>query len=117
MRRRIKSAMLMIIMVCTLCVNSVVAEAESATDSGDRVTILFTHDIHSRLDEYKASQADGETEMIGGFARIKTEIDRVKEKDPAAFVFDAGDFSMGTLYQTIYETDAAVDDTKGSESR
>ena len=29
MRRRIKSAMLMIIMVCTLCVNSVVAEAES----------------------------------------------------------------------------------------
>ena len=107
MRRRIKSAMLMIIMVCTLCVNSVVAEAESATDSGDRVTILFTHDIHSRLDEYKASQADGETEMIGGFARIKTEIDRVKEEDPAAFVFDAGDFSMGTLYQTIYETDAA----------
>lgn len=107
MRRRIKSAMLMIIMVCTLCVNSVVAEAESATDSGDRVTILFTHDIHSRLDEYKASQADGETEMIGGLARIKTEIDRVKEEDPAAFVFDAGDFSMGTLYQTIYETDAA----------
>ena len=97
----------MIIMVCTLCVNSVVAEAESATDSGDRVTILFTHDIHSRLDEYKASQADGETEMIGGLARIKTEIDRVKEEDPAAFVFDAGDFSMGTLYQTIYETDAA----------
>ena len=107
MRRRIKSAMLMIIMVCTLCVNSVVAEAESATNSGDRVTILFTHDIHSRLDEYKASQADGETEMIGGLARIKTEIDRVKEEDPAAFVFDAGDFSMGTLYQTIYETDAA----------
>lgn len=97
----------MIIMVCTLCVNSVVAEAESATDSGDRVTVLFTHDIHSRLDEYKASQADGETEMIGGLARIKTEIDRVKEEDPAAFVFDAGDFSMGTLYQTIYETDAA----------
>ena len=52
MRRRIKSAMLMIIMVCTLCVNSVVAEAESATNSGDWVTILFTHDIHSRLDEY-----------------------------------------------------------------
>lgn len=22
-------------------------------------------------------------------------------------IFDAGDFSMGTLYQTIYETDAA----------
>ena len=95
MRRRIKSAMLMIIMVCTLCVNSVVAEAESATNSGDRVTVLFTHDIHSRLDEYKASQADGETEMIGGLARIKTEIDRVKEEDPAAFVFDAGVFFYG----------------------
>ena len=35
--------------------------------------------------------------MIGGLARIKTEIDRVKEEDPAAFVFDAGDFFlMGT---------------------
>ena len=116
MRRRIKSAMLMIIMVCTLCVNSVVAEAESATNSGDRVTVLFTHDIHSRLDEYKASQADGETEMIGGFARIKTEIDRVKEKDPAAFVFDAGDFSMGTLYQTIYETGPPAPTRRGPDS-
>lgn len=108
MGKRIKSAFLMVIMLCVLCVNSVVAEAETKSyDATEKVTILFTHDIHSRLDEYKASQADGETAMIGGLARIKTEIDRVKEENPAAFVFDAGDFSMGTLYQTIYETDAA----------
>ena len=51
------------------------------------MTILFTHDIHSRLDEYKASQADGETEMIGGLARIETEIDESKKrKIQAAFI-------------------------------
>lgn len=108
MRKRIKSAMLIIIMLCTLCVNSIVSEAENKTDQSDQVTVLFTHDVHSHLDSYKGKDSEsGETTWVGGLARVKTLTDQKKSENPATFLFDGGDFSMGTLYQTIYETDAA----------
>ncbi len=43
---------------------------------------------------------------MGGFARIKTLIDQAREKNPNLLVLDGGDFSMGTLVQTIYDSDA-----------
>lgn len=42
-----------------------------------------------------------------GFARIKTLIDEKKQEDPDTLVLDGGDFSMGTLIQTVYDTEAA----------
>lgn len=102
-RKRMASAMLMIIMMCSLCVSSVLAEDMKETEN---VTILFTHDMHSHMDSYKSLQKD-QTVMIGGLGKLKTIADQKKEKNPATFLLDGGDFSMGTLYQTIYETDAA----------
>lgn len=67
-----------------------------------KVCILFTHDMHSHL----SPQPDGNGSR-GGFARLKTLIDREKEAAGDALVLDAGDFSMGTLYQAVYETDAS----------
>lgn len=113
-QRRVRSAVLAVLMLCSLSVGSVVAGEADKTQNPDEVTILFTHDIHSRLDEYKVQGADAsdgknteETAFAGGFARLKTKIDERRDENPASFVFDAGDFSMGTLYQTIYETQAA----------
>ena len=119
-RKRWMSAMLAIIMLCTLCVQSVVAKEEKKRAEDGEVTVLFTHDLHSRLDEYKTKNRDykpslsstfikekSEPAMAGGLSRLKTEIEAKKSENPATFLFDAGDFSMGTLYQTIYETDAA----------
>lgn len=109
-RKRVRSAVLLVIMLCSLSVGSVVAG--ESNEKQDTVTILFTHDIHSRLDEYKVQgtgeqEEAGETVFAGGFARLKTRIDERRAANPATFVFDGGDFSMGTLYQTIYETQAA----------
>jgi 2',3'-cyclic-nucleotide 2'-phosphodiesterase (5'-nucleotidase family) len=59
---------------------------------------VFTHDLHSHVDSY----ADGS----GGFARIKSIIDRFDKS--RTLVLDAGDFSMGTLYQFGY-TDYATE--------
>lgn len=106
-QKRAMSAVLAIIMLCMLSVSSVVAEDGSGKQDPKEVTILFTHDIHSRLDEYKVRGEEKETAYAGGFSRLKTRIDERKSENPATFVFDAGDFSMGTLYQTIYETQAA----------
>lgn len=44
---------------------------------------------------------------IGGFARIQTIIDRQRGKDPETLLVDGGDFSMGSLFQTVYETQAS----------
>lgn len=77
----------------------------SAADEGKEVQVLFTHDMHSHLDPYKVNK-DGAIEMVGGFAKLKTTVDERREGHDATFLVDGGDFSMGTLYQTIYETEA-----------
>lgn len=79
-----------------------------ATEQSENTSfqILFTHDLHSHINEYKTVK-DGEIKLVGGFARIKTIIDQEKNENSNTFVLDAGDFSMGTLYQTIYLEEAA----------
>lgn len=68
------------------------------------VTILFTHDLHSNLLPFK--QMNGEqAQQIGGFARLKTLIDRQSENKDVLLV-DGGDFAMGTLFQTIFTASA-----------
>lgn len=105
MKKRMMSAMLIVMMLCIMCVSSVVAK-EAKTEK--EVTILFTHDMHSHLDAYKAESKKGkDVAMIGGLAKMKTLVDGKRGENPATFLVDGGDFSMGTLYQTIYETEAS----------
>lgn len=107
-QKRVMSAVLAVMMLCSLCVSSVLASETDKKQNSGEVTILFTHDLHSRLDEYKVQGSEKEgCVLAGGLSRIKTEIDKKKLENPATFVFDGGDFSMGTLYQTVYETHAA----------
>lgn len=63
--------------------------AQSAEKTLD---VIFMHDIHSFLD---------------ATPKVKTLIDQQKSVNPETLVLDAGDFSMGTLYQTIFTTQAA----------
>lgn len=71
-----------------------------------KVDIMFTHDLHSHLNSFTTVTEEG-TKAVGGFARMKTLIDGQKEKNPNTLLLDAGDFSMGTLVQTVYEQQAA----------
>lgn len=76
-------------------------------NDGDKqeLTIIFTHDLHDNYYPFSVLN-DGEFERVGGFARIAEIIRQVKEQDPEAIVVDAGDYSMGTLFQTIYATES-----------
>lgn len=80
--------------------------AVSAGNSDKQVDILFLHDTHSHLNSFLTVE-NGQDIVLGGFAKMKTLIDQVKETNPNALILDAGDFSMGTLVQTIFHTDAA----------
>ena len=73
-------------------------------------TILFTHDMHSHFLPVE-NAVGGES---GGYARLKTVIDREKEQHPDALLLDGGDFSIGTLFQTLYTSQAAELRTMGA---
>ena len=75
-------------------------------ESAKEVDIIFTHDTHSHLNSF-TTIIDDEEKEVGGFARINTLIQEQKAKNPETLVIDGGDFSMGTLIQTVYETQAA----------
>ncbi|MCM1468430.1 MAG: metallophosphatase, partial [Alistipes sp.] len=96
----------------TAAVPVYIAASQQDGQSGERsgeaksVDILFTHDTHSHLDSF-LTQEDGENIEVGGFARIKTLIDEKKAQNADTFILDAGDFSMGTLVQTIFMDEAA----------
>ncbi len=79
--------------------------AEAGPQGSEQVDILFLHDTHSHLDSFPTVE-EGRNVTLGGFARIKTLIDGKKAENPDALLLDAGDFSMGTLVQTIFHTDA-----------
>ena len=71
---------------------------QNTENPNGEVSIIFTGDIHSHLD----SQNE-----IGGFAKMKTQIDDIEKTYPDTFLFDAGGFSMGTAFQTIYTSAAS----------
>lgn len=73
---------------------------------GTTVDIVFTHDTHSHLNTFTTMVNGLETEL-GGFARMNTLIEAQRAQNPDTLVIDGGDFSMGTLIQTVFETQAA----------
>ncbi len=82
--------------VAVVCLPALTAQENKKSQ---KVSIVFMHDVHSFMDR---------------LARAKTLIDRKKAEDPDTFVFDAGDFSMGTLYQTVFKTEAVELRTLGA---
>ena len=85
------------------------AGAEPAVQDYE-TTILFTHDLHSHFLPQRTEDG-GES---GGYARLKTALDREREQYPDALVLDGGDFSIGSLIQTLYTTQAAELRTMGA---
>ena len=75
-------------------------------DGAKTVDILFTSDIHSYLDSYQVETAPGLVQEIGGLPRLSTVIKEQKEKNPGTLLIDGGDIAIGTLYQTLYATEA-----------
>lgn len=70
------------------------------------VNVVFTHDLHSHLEEFYL-QENGAEMLVGGFARMMTYLEEKRLEDGNLLVLDGGDFSMGTLYQTVFESQAA----------
>lgn len=103
--RRVKRVIVLILIVM-LCMPLLPRVQTEAADGGKHLDVLFTHDTHSHLNSY-STIVNGKQKEVGGFARIKTLIDEKKKENPDTLILDGGDFSMGTLIQTVYTTEAA----------
>lgn len=71
--------------------------------SAEEITILFTHDLHDNLYPHQIEE-DGETVFVGGYARLATAIEEERLAHDRTILVDAGDYAMGTLFQTIFST-------------
>ncbi len=83
-----------------------------STAAETRLTIVHTNDMHSHLSGF-APELDyqpftpGADSTLGGWARVASIIDRTrKEKTHPVLVFDAGDFTMGSLFHMLNREEA-----------
>ena len=88
--------------VLTLILLISICPAWGAAENSHDAVILFTHDTHDHF--YPAPSEDGGE--YGGYTRLATLLALERVKYPDAITVDGGDFSMGTLFQTIYATQA-----------
>lgn len=101
MKKKILLSSLLVVILALVGVFYVTASSEAKT-----VDVMFLHDTHSHLNEF-ATVEDGKTQTLGGFAKLKTLINEQKAENPDTLFLDAGDFSMGTLVQVVFEEEAS----------
>src|SRR5258708_7814239 len=67
------------------------------TWAGDAVdiTIIHTNDLHSHF------RAEKTVPGLGGVARIKTAVDRIRKSHPHSVLVDGGDWSDGNIYYNL----------------
>lgn len=102
--RRVSACLVAVLLLCSLL------PALAAVQGSRTATVLFTHDLHSHF----LPQSDGVGGESGGYARLKTALDRERAAHPDALTVDGGDFSIGSLIQTLYTTQGAELRTMGA---
>lgn len=76
-------------------------------DTGGKLTILFTHDLHSHFLSDRVPKPGGGHTTQGGYARLARLIGQEREKALGrSLLVDAGDIAMGTLFHTEFREEA-----------
>ncbi|MGM9537753.1 MAG: bifunctional metallophosphatase/5'-nucleotidase [Candidatus Onthomonas sp.] len=108
MKRRLRflSSVLALLLLLPLLPTARAADQEVSVISGMegqyQSAVLFTQDMH----EHFLPVSDGAGGTYGGLARLSTLLKQERAKYPDALTVDAGDFSMGSLFQSIYAAEA-----------
>lgn len=97
---------IVLIALAAIVIFSLAVPATVSASDSKSLKVLFTHDMHSSELPAKVADSGGVISETGGFARLYTEI-QAERKDPdSTLLVDAGDFSMGSLFQTLETTQA-----------
>ena len=101
--RSMVPAIIALLMITAIPRDGVAAGGPAA---GERLVILFTHDLHSYCLPERVAAPKGPAVERGGYAKLLSLI-RENREDDRTLLVDAGDFSMGTLFHTTFMTEAA----------
>ena len=107
-RGKLAGAVLALVALCALL--ALPGWAAEGAPGVNTTTVLFTHDLHSHF----LPQDTAEGGQSGGYARLMTALERERKEHPDALTLDGGDFSIGSLIQTLYTTQAAELRTMGA---
>ena len=102
--RRLTAVLLTALIICALALPALAGGGTRTT------TVLFTHDLHSH---FLPMPAEGGGES-GGYARLSSALAAQRQKHPDALTLDGGDFSIGSLIQTLYTDQGAELITMGA---
>lgn len=92
------------IALCAMLCFALVPAGAAENATMQQLTIYFTHDMHSHVEPAPAGAAG---DLTGGFSKIAALLAQSRAKGEDFLAVDAGDFTMGTLYQTICQTEAS----------
>lgn len=95
-----------LILMAVVTMFTMLSFAVSAGENAKELDVLFVHDTHSHLSEFVTIE-NGESQIMGGFAKVKTLINEKRAENENTLILDAGDFSMGTLVQVVFEEEAS----------
>lgn len=77
---------------------------DPALDAGKvPLSLLYTNDIHSRVDPFPANFYYSFYAAKGGMARLATAIKDLKAKNPNTLAVDSGDYLQGTPYFNFFK--------------
>lgn len=69
------------------------------------LVILHSNDTHSQIEP----QSVGENKGLGGYERRENYIEKVRAEYPNVLLMDAGDYSQGTSYFTLFKGDVEIE--------
>lgn len=88
-----KIQFIIILLLLALCMNA------------QDLVILHTNDTHSQI----MPQTTGAGKGLGGYERREQYINKVRSENKNVILLDAGDFSQGTPYFTIFKGDVEIE--------
>jgi 5'-nucleotidase len=81
-------------------------EMQAKTEATNRLTVLHTNDVHSRLDPFPM---DGSRNQgLGGVAARAALIQEIRDEGDELLLLDAGDIFQGTPYFNLYKGEPEI---------
>ena len=82
------------------------ADLAAMADPGQKLTILHTNDVHSRIDPFPM---DGSRNQgLGGVSARAALIAKIRQEEEQVLLLDAGDIFQGTPYFNIYKGEPEI---------
>ncbi|MNK91474.1 Trifunctional nucleotide phosphoesterase protein YfkN precursor [compost metagenome] len=72
------------------------------------LTLLYTADVHSRIDPFPTAFYHNTYAGKGGLGRIATMARQLKQQNPNALLLDSGDYLQGTPYFNFFKGDVEL---------